>query len=139
MCVPGDQNPRPQDIKSESEETVQHPEYPAPDGLSDRSRALWAEVVPYRAVSAGRIALVEEALRALDRADQMRVTVDKDGPLTVNETTGMTHVHPCVKIERESRQAFSRLWTQMGLQWSSDEDGTIRHRLARMAAASSED
>lgn len=95
----------------------------APAGLSARSRKLWAAVVPARATSAGRLALIEEALRALDRADQMREAVDRDGPVTVNATTGMTHVHPCVKIERESRQAFSRLWTTMGLEWSSDEDG----------------
>ena len=115
------------------------PNFPAPDGLSARSHALWYAVVPSRAMSAGRHALIEEALRALDRADEMRAVVDAEGPVSVNETTGMTHVHPCVKIERESRQAFSRLWTQMGLEWSSEEDGNIPHRLARMAAASSED
>lgn len=110
-----------------------YPQYPPPTGLSPRSVALWCAVVPYRAMSAGRIALVEEALRALDRADQMREAVDRDGPVTVNATTGMTHVHPCCKLEREARQAFSRLWTQMGLEWSSDEDGNIAHKLSRMA------
>jgi hypothetical protein len=103
-------------------------DYPAPDGLSSRSRELWAAVVPWQAVSAGRRALVEEALRALDRADQMRKIVDRDGAVTTNETTGMVHVSPCVKIERESRQAFSRLWTQMNLHWSPAEDSIIRHR-----------
>jgi hypothetical protein len=82
--------------------------------------------VPSRAVSAGRRALIEEALRALDRADQMREVVDRDGPVTVNKTTGMTHVHPACKLEREARQAFSRLWTTMHLEWSTDEDGRIR-------------
>ena len=96
---------------------------PPPEGLSPRSRELWAAVVPNRAKSAGRLALLEEALHALDRADEMRVVVDRDGPVTVNETTKMVHVHPCVKIERESRQAFSRLWATMGLEWSSVEDG----------------
>jgi len=95
---------------------------PAPAGLSERAEALWYAVVPARASSAGRLALVEEALHALDRADQMREAVDRDGPVTVNATTGMVHVHPCVKIERESRQAFSRLWSTMGLEWSSSED-----------------
>lgn len=108
------------------EPPVEHPDFPAPAGLSPRSAELWAEVVPKQATSAGRRALVEEALRALDRADQMRVAVDRDGPVTVNETTGMTHVHPCCKLEREARQAFSRLWTQMHLEWSSSEDGRIR-------------
>ncbi len=27
----------------------------------------------------------------------------------------MVHVHPRCKLEREARQAFSRLWTQMHL------------------------
>jgi hypothetical protein len=103
------------------------PDYPAPDGLSERSRASWAAVVPARAVSAGRRALIEEALRALDRADQMREVVDRDGPTTVNETSGLTDVHPAVKIEREARQAFRRLRTIMNLHWSQDQDGRMTY------------
>ena len=56
----------------------------------------------------------------------MREAVDRDGPVTVNETTGMTHVHPCRKLEREALQAFSRLWVTMNVRWSTSEDGRIR-------------
>jgi len=105
----------------------EHPKYPAPVGLSERSQALWAAVVPAQAISAGRRALVEEALRSLDRADQMREAVDRDGALTTNATTGMVHVNPCCKLEREARQAFSRLWTTMHLEWSTYEDGKTRY------------
>ena len=105
----------------------EHLKYPAPAGLSSRSQALWSAVVPAQAISAGRRALVEEALRSLDRADEMREAVDHDGALTTNATTGMVHVHPCCKIEREARQAFSRLWTTMHLEWSTREDGNIRY------------
>lgn len=117
------------------ENRADYPDYPAPDGLSDRSRALWCEVVPYRAMSAGRIALIEEALRALDRADQMREAVDRDGPTSTNKTTGMIHVHPCCKLEREARQAFTRIWTTLGLGWSSKEDGQIEYTLKKRAEA----
>ena len=103
----------------------EHPKYPAPPGLSERAQALWSAVVPAQAISAGRRALVEEALRSLDRADEMREAVDHDGALTTNATTGMVHVHPCCKIEREARQAFARLWTTMHLEWSRADAGRL--------------
>jgi len=52
---------------------------PPPEGLSERSCALWASVVPSRAVSAARLAMVEEALRFLDRADEARRLLDAAG------------------------------------------------------------
>jgi hypothetical protein len=67
--------------------------------------------VPKRAVSAGRLALIEEALKVLDRADQATVVVDQLGATFTTTTTGAVHVRPEVRIERENRQLFARLWT----------------------------
>ena len=99
------------------------PAIPAPDGLSDRATALWHAVVPARAVSAGRRALVEEALRALDRADEARALVDAEGLCTTTATTKAVHVHPAAKIEREARQMFAKIWSGMHLEFSAREDG----------------
>ena len=58
----------------------------------------------------------------LGTVGRIRWAVDRDGALTTNATTGMVHVHPCCKIEREARQAFSRLWLGMHLEWHMGED-----------------
>lgn len=93
-------------------------EFPAPAGLSDRATALWHGVVPSRAVSHGRRALIEEALRALDRADEAAAIVNRDGLSFTTETTGAVHIHPAVRIEREARQMFAKIWSGMHLDWS---------------------
>ena len=97
--------------------------YPPPEGLSERSAALPDEIVPKRARSAGRIALFEEALRALDRADAARAIVEAEGMTFETKTTKAAHVHPAVKVEREARQAFSRLWAVLYLHGTPEIDG----------------
>lgn len=100
-------------------------DFPPPEGLSARSQELWREVVPKRAISAGRLAMIEEALRARDRADQAAAVVDAEGLLKKTETTGATHLNPAAKAERENRQLFTRLWSGMHLDWSVREDGQL--------------
>lgn len=97
--------------------------FPPPAGLSDRSAALFAEIVPKRARSAGRVALVTEALRALDRADEAAAIVSSEGMTFTTEGTKTVHVRPEVKIERESRMLFLRAWGQLHLEWDADIDG----------------
>lgn len=53
--------------------------FPPPDGLSERGKALWRQVVPDRGRSPGRLAMIGEALKALDRADQAAAIVDAEG------------------------------------------------------------
>ena len=95
------------------------PEPPA--HLSERSRELWRAIVPDRALSPGRVALLQAALEALDRADQAREILDREGLTITTKSTGMVHVHPLVKVERENRQLFIRAWDLLGLKW----DGRI--------------
>lgn len=51
----------------------------APDGLSDRSVAVWAQIIGDGMVSPGRRVLLEQALRALDRADAAAAVVAAEG------------------------------------------------------------
>lgn len=97
-----------------------------PSGLSERALYLWGSVVPARARSAGRLAVIEEALRALDRADAARVALDAEGMVSKTESTGALHVHPLVKVERENRALFVRLWQDLGLAFQQDLDATTR-------------
>jgi hypothetical protein len=57
--------------------------------------------------------------------------VDEAGPVVVNAMTGFAYVPPLVKVERESRQLLARIWTNLHLEWRSDEHGRIRKRKRR--------
>ncbi len=92
-----------------------------PEGLSERALALWHDVVPRRGISKERLCLLTEALRALDRAESARRLVDEQGLTTTTGRSGVTHVHPAVKVERESRQQFAKIWVDLGLQSASHD------------------
>ncbi len=102
-------------------EAVETP-VPAPFHLSERAKALWVSLVPRRAKSPERLALIQTALEALDRADAARVAIEKDGLTTTTTTTGAIHLHPLLRVERESRQLFAQIWKSLGLEWYAKLD-----------------
>lgn len=93
-----------------------------PDHLSEDSKELWRKVIP-KHISVGRLAVLIAALEARDRAEECRLTVDREGLTTTTETTKAVHIHPLLKVERENRQLFARLWTQLHLHWNVNIDG----------------
>lgn len=97
--------------------STEQPPIPAPEGLSERSCELWQSVVGNS--SPGRQAAIEQALRALDRADQAAAELKALGLTTTTKTTGAVHVHPLVKVERECRQQFLRAWSSLHLDWKT--------------------
>jgi phage terminase small subunit len=103
--------------KTESEMQV-----PPPDHLSERSKDLWSRLLP-RCKSLGRKTMLAEALAALDRLNEIRVALEKEGLTTKNEKTGMVHVNPLLKAEKDARTLFSRLWGQLSFQWCMSIDG----------------
>lgn len=87
---------------------------PAPPAhLSERSKTLWLAVVPSQASSPGRLALVQTALECLDRADEAAEAIAQEG--MVCGAGKMQHVHPLLKVEKDNRQLFARLWNELGL------------------------
>lgn len=99
---------------------------PAPEPpahLSERAQSLWRDLVPRRARSPERLVLLRAALEALDRADAAQEALAREGMVLRTETTGVTHVHPLVKVEEKSRQLFARIWRDLSLGWASDIDG----------------
>jgi phage terminase small subunit len=94
-----------------------------PKHLSERARQLWLELVPSRCRSIGRLTLLCSALESLDRADTAREAIGPAGLTTTTKTTGAVHVHPLVKVERESRQQFARIWCDLGLGFDNCVDG----------------
>ena len=94
-----------------------------PEGLSKKSQALWTKIVSKRAFkSAGRLQALEQALRCLDRADQARAEITRDGLCTETKTTGAIHSHPALRIEKDNLSMFARIWKELNLYWSYDED-----------------
>jgi hypothetical protein len=76
-----------------------------------------------RTKSAGRRVMLETALRALDRADALRVVIEKEGSTTKTKTTGAVHVHPLLKIEASERGLFVKLARALHLDWYMGQDG----------------
>lgn len=98
--------------------TRRKPPFPDPPAhLSERARALWAEIGPKDARSVGRRTLFQAALEALDSADSARRLVQAEGLISRTAKTGALHVHPAAKIEREARQQFMKAWDLLGLRW----------------------
>lgn len=93
-----------------------------PEHLSERTRALWAEIGPKEARSVGRRTLFQAALEALDSADSARQLVQAEGLISRTAKTGALHVHPASKIEREARQQFMKIWDLLSLQLPEDEE-----------------
>ena len=99
----------------------QRERYPeAPGHLSDRSKRLWHELGPVHMRSIGRQALFQAALEALDRAEDARALIATDGLVAKTTSTGALHLHPAVRVERESRTQFAKLWGSLELNWDDD-------------------
>jgi P27 family predicted phage terminase small subunit len=86
------------------------PDLPPPAHLSERAKALWIRVVPERATAPERLAVIQAALEALDQADAAAALIREQGMTTTTRTTGAVHVNPLVKVEREAREQFTKLW-----------------------------
>ena len=95
----------------------------APIHLSERGKALWSSLVPARVRSAGRMAALQTALEALDRADEAAAAVRIDGLTTTTAKTGAMHLHPLLRVERDNRALFFKILSSMHLEWSQLEDG----------------
>ena len=95
-----------------------------PEHLSDRSKQLWRKILDDGEVSPGRAALFQTALECLDRADEARAMLADEGLIAITSTTGASHAHPLLKIEKDNRQLFARLWQVLNLQYSAKTDGT---------------
>lgn len=84
-----------------------------PEHLSARSQELWRALVPKRAKSPGRLALLQAGLEALDRSDQARELLSAQELTSVTSTTGAIHLNPLAKLEQDSRAEFMRAWRQL--------------------------
>jgi phage terminase small subunit len=99
----------------------------APRGLSRRSQRLWRDVLRDFDLGSHEQALLEESLRALDRADEARAALDAAG-LTYLDRFGSPKARPEVAVERDSRGLFVRTLRELGL-----DPGAVDSRPPRIA------
>jgi P27 family predicted phage terminase small subunit len=86
-----------------------------PAHLSARSRKLWGDVFAafeFEPVDLERLRL---ACEALDRCEQARAIIDKEGPI-VRDRFGQSRSHPAVAIERDARIAALRGLRELGVE-----------------------
>lgn len=84
-----------------------------PPHLSERSAAFWRAVTAVYVVDdAPSLELLRRACEASDRADEARAVLDRDG-LVVTTRLGEVRAHPCVAIERDSRNAVRQLLREL--------------------------
>src|SRR3954463_4776945 len=90
----------------------------APGHLSERSRGIWNELVRDRCDSLERQVLLEHALADLDRADVLKLQIAVEGITQTSTRSGLTRIHPALKVETELRRRFLAAWRTLGLTWS---------------------
>jgi hypothetical protein len=67
----------------------------------------------------------EEALSAHDRATEAGRKLKKREFMTETKTMGSLQVNPLIKVERENRQLFARLWPNLSLIRAAEIGGGI--------------
>ena len=71
--------------------------------------------------------MLQTALEALDRADEARAMLAREGLVTTSKRSEVVHIHPVVRLEREARQQFVRIWKDLNLTWDDDLDNRNPH------------
>lgn len=87
----------------------------SPRGLSARARRLWENLWRENdGWTAADLTVLEESLRALDRADSYRRRIDRDGVMLTGPRGGQ-RAHPLLRIELMARQQAAALFRQLGV------------------------
>jgi P27 family predicted phage terminase small subunit len=85
-----------------------------PEYLTARSKALWRRIVGRFELEAQHLELLRLGLEAVDRTDQARRRLARDG-LTILGPRGTLQKHPLVDVEIASRTAAIRVFRELGL------------------------
>ncbi len=100
--------------------TARKPPKP-PAHLSRAARKWWSGVMESYEIEDHAVAIVTAAAEAMDRKEQARLTLLKEG--LTSECRDGVKTHPCVAIERDSRLAFLRAVRELCLS-AEDPDET---------------
>jgi hypothetical protein len=84
------------------------------DGLGDNGRAFVRDAFAEYEWSPIEAQIVKAAASALDRAEEARRAVARDGML-LTRRSGAQYAHPAIRIELSARAQFQSLMRQLGL------------------------
>jgi len=99
-----------------------------PGHLTATAQSIWAEIVPSRIKTPRVLVVLLAALEAFDRAGSAREAIKRDGMTTLS-ATGIPHVHPLLKVERDSRQQFVSVWKSLYLDKEPHEQSEYDKRM----------
>ena len=85
-----------------------------PPGLTKATRIWWTDVVSTWELDIHHLKLLEVACRELDRAEEARLLIRKDGGVLAKDCFGQLKEHAARKVEREARITFARLVRELG-------------------------
>lgn len=99
---------------------------PAPRDLAGEGLELWnAVATEYGICDAGGLQLLAAAARAVQRSQEARQAIERDG-LLVSDRFGVLRAHAAVAIERDSRAAMLQALKQLHLDLEPLRDGPGR-------------
>lgn len=107
---------------------------PAPDGLYEAGRAVWAALTSAYELSPSELLLLAELAHTVDELATLR-EASADADPVVTGSTGQPRVHPLFAELRAHRQALSRLVDQLALPAEYENEGlSPRQQSAKKAA-----
>lgn len=90
------------------------PKRRAPKHLRPSTKAWWSSVLRDFHLEDHHVLLLTSACEALDRSEQARETILRDGPY-FTDRHGAIKPHPALQSERDSKTLFSRLLRELDL------------------------
>lgn len=82
--------------------------------LQAPGQALWRDVHDQFVLEPHHVVILTAACVAADRAEQARLVIEAEG-LTAMDARGGTRAHPCVGIERDSKNMVLRALRELAL------------------------
>jgi hypothetical protein len=107
---------------------------PAPSGIGPRGRRLWRSIVGAYALADHELVLLAEACRVVDRLEEIRAVVERDGSMVVGSKNQMV-MHPGILEERQQRDLLARLIARLSLPADDEAEAAGRALGHRGAAA----
>jgi phage terminase small subunit len=106
----------------------------APSHLSRTARKWWKHVAETYELEQHHLHLLSQAAGCLDRAEEARLAIVKDGAYFLNRH-GERKPHPALQVERDSRALFARLLRELDLDIEPPVDSSRPPALKRYVHA----
>jgi P27 family predicted phage terminase small subunit len=92
---------------------VNREKIPAPEHLTERSKALWEQIVEENEIDAVAAKILLTLCDAMERRDEARKVIAERG-LTTQDRFGVLKVNPALAIERDSTLIMHRAFRLLG-------------------------